>query len=812
MLQKLMTIAVPAGTGNQSYSCGFEPKAIIFNTVRATALDTEVPANPQDGGAGIGFTDGVNQWSLGIGMEYPTDDPFQNGSLTYDDHCIHAMDNDDGLRCSAEIVSFDPGGFTLNWDVIGPTGALVVCTVLGGDIQAHVTSFDLQSAGGDHVIDGAGFQPTFAVALHAYDGDPGTAVQHSEWGVGFAAGVAQQFAHVYGAQYGGSTTNKHEGLYEDRLSIGTDPTVGTLDWAASLDSFDADGITIAVDTAPTVDIPHGLLLIGGCEARAGAGTFTGTGDETVTPTGILPRVIGLYSLINDARSHGSIISNAGDWANGWATVNDEYGLYYDVGGGSFNNGIWRMNSRALQSWFSFEEFALSLTAMSEDSFTLDIVANAGGATRPYAWFALGEACGEGEPYAFRGVWNGGAAGTQDATSSYQTFLYDSIEIDTHSFDGGSGQIVIPATGIYLLHGSFRGAGSNRIRGIKFVKNGTDDVRGNSMPANTAGDPFTATAHWVGCLEAGDVIELQGTCNVTIASTGGFMHVARIPLPFVTAYQNGDVSGAGYIGYTVESDLNGWQDPGDDTKFIVPESGDYFVSVSARSVGGQVLPQLYVNGASTIYYAQNPVFDVDPYIHALVPLVAGDELQVRVDSSAATLDRVGAPNHFAMFKLNECEAHVATRDTSNTTTSAGGTRMAFAIEDSDTDGFHSNVTNNTRLTVPTGKDGIYLVFASFWMNYGVVVNGAIGRNNFPAIEDYADYSLCRGGTNSPPTLGLLELNAGDYVELNVYTGSTGQTAFDLRFAMIRLDDLAYLEQICPGDVVDFVPQIIRYDLV
>lgn len=807
MLQKVMTIAVPSGTGNVSYSCGFEPVAIIFNTVRASALDTEVPANPHDGGPGIGFTDGTNQWSLGIGMEYPTDDPFQNGSLTYDDHCIHAMDNDDGVRMSAEIVSFDAAGFTLNWDFVsGGVGNLVVCMILGGDIQAHVTSFDLQSGGGDHAITGAGFEPTFAMALHAYDGTPGTAVQHSEWGVGYAAGVNQQFAHMYGAQYGGSTTNKHEGLYEDQISIGTVPTAGTLDWAAALDSFDPDGITISVSDAPGVDIPHGLLLIGGCEARAGAGTFTGTGDETVTPTGILPRVIGLYSLINDARSHGSIISNAGDWCQGWITTNDEYSLYYDMGGGSFNNAVWRMNNVGLQSWFSFEEFALVTTEMAEDSFTLDITSNAGGATRPYAWFALGEVCGEGVAYAFRGLWHSSLGAAQDSTSTYQTFTFDSVEIDTHGFDGGSGQVVIPATGIYLVHASWYGAG-NTNRTIKVRKNGTD-LFGNATTVNNGTDNFAVNAHQVVCLEAGDILDVQGDSTLTIADTVGFMHVARLPLPFLRAEQNGDISGAGFIGYDITSDLNGWADPGDDTKFVVAETGNYLVTFGARSVGGSVVVQLYVNGVGTTHYAQNPVFDFDPAVTSIVPLVAGDEVQIRVDSSAATLDREGHPNTFTMVKLSECDALVAARDTTNSTTNVNGNTAPFAIEDADTDGFHSNVTNNTRFTIPTGRDGTYLIFGSFWMNFGVVVRCAIFRNGGATIVDYADILLQRGGRNTPNCVGILELVAGDYVEMHMYTGSSGTVGNDFRLGMIRLEDWTHVRQVCPGDPVSFVPQIWR----
>ena len=118
----------------------------------------------------------------------------------------------------------------------------------------------------------------------------------------------------------------------------------------------------------------------------------------------------------------------------------------------------------------------------------------------------------------------------------------------------------------------------------------------------------------------------------------------------------------------------------------------------------------------------------------------------------------------------CEAYAsATTSLANSTATA----VAFAAENWDTDAFHDNVTNNTRLTVPAGLGGRYLVIGgcTFALNITGVrsirlrVNGAGTNDSFTML----------------PTTGLatimsvsreLLLNAGDYVELLAYQTSGG----------------------------------------
>lgn len=108
--------------------------------------------------------------------------------------------------------------------------------------------------------------------------------------------------------------------------------------------------------------------------------------------------------------------------------------------------------------------------------------------------------------------------------------------------------------------------------------------------------------------------------------------------------------------------------------------------------------------------------------------------------------------------------------------ATGTFLDFDAERYDTHGFHDNATNNTRLTVPAGEGGYYLVTAHVvW----AVSTGGMQRS----VELW--HTLAGGGSTvkayvtQGPTVTVrqsistvLELAAGDYVRTLVYQDSGG----------------------------------------
>lgn len=107
-----------------------------------------------------------------------------------------------------------------------------------------------------------------------------------------------------------------------------------------------------------------------------------------------------------------------------------------------------------------------------------------------------------------------------------------------------------------------------------------------------------------------------------------------------------------------------------------------------------------------------------------------------------------------------------------------TAVAWDQEDYDTDAFHDNVTNNSRLTVPTAKGGKYLIEACV----KIAANAA-------GTQHYADIYL-NGTTVIASCNGLMHasvaeawivtatyaLVATDYVQIRVYQDSGGALDF------------------------------------
>jgi hypothetical protein len=96
---------------------------------------------------------------------------------------------------------------------------------------------------------------------------------------------------------------------------------------------------------------------------------------------------------------------------------------------------------------------------------------------------------------------------------------------------------------------------------------------------------------------------------------------------------------------------------------------------------------------------------------------------------------------------------------------------FNTELYDTDGFHDNSTNNSRITIPTGKSGYYLVK---WNQ--PLLTSAVGDRIF-YIKKNGNLAGQHGGTPSAvyPVLEggrVMYLVAGDYLQLDVYQSSGG----------------------------------------
>ena len=129
-------------------------------------------------------------------------------------------------------------------------------------------------------------------------------------------------------------------------------------------------------------------------------------------------------------------------------------------------------------------------------------------------------------------------------------------------------------------------------------------------------------------------------------------------------------------------------------------------------------------------------------------------------------------HSGSAHLGDHGARVTKADVQAITT-ATLTAITFDTERWDTDAYHDNVTNNTRLTVPAGQGGTYII--SFSAQFAG--NGTGSRYfylNLNGTTKLAGLYLINNGTAAfEGTLTtIFQLDAGDYVEAVVYQDSGG----------------------------------------
>lgn len=99
-----------------------------------------------------------------------------------------------------------------------------------------------------------------------------------------------------------------------------------------------------------------------------------------------------------------------------------------------------------------------------------------------------------------------------------------------------------------------------------------------------------------------------------------------------------------------------------------------------------------------------------------------------------------------------------------------TTITFDAEDFDTDGFHDNSTNNTRITIPSGKGGKYLFTATgHWADNTTGSRQMYFRKNGTDIVAFNIWGADGAVGFSLPQ--VVELVATDYIELVVYQDST-----------------------------------------
>jgi hypothetical protein len=296
------TAAAPA---SQSITgLGFQPKAVIFFWTRQTATGFAARQS-----SGFGFTTGSSNERA---VSYDEDDAAStsNSGVRKSASRVILMRNGSTVA-QAELTSFDPDGFTINWTANETRADIIHYLALGGDglTNTVASSFELTSSGGNQAVTGVGFRPDMVLFLTGGDGPIDFDFDKARLVLGMATGPTEQAALVVASQDDNSAnTNKVSQQRTDAVILLTTDS-GTQNAVADLVSMDADGFTVNKSDAPSVTETIYFLALRGGQHRVGSfNQPASTGKSTVTGSGFLPRSLMLFST-NKVAGSGIVLSS-----------------------------------------------------------------------------------------------------------------------------------------------------------------------------------------------------------------------------------------------------------------------------------------------------------------------------------------------------------------------------------------------------------------------------------------------------------------------------------------------------------------------
>lgn len=121
------------------------------------------------------------------------------------------------------------------------------------------------------------------------------------------------------------------------------------------------------------------------------------------------------------------------------------------------------------------------------------------------------------------------------------------------------------------------------------------------------------------------------------------------------------------------------------------------------------------------------------------------------------------------------AYIGASVTSNTNqTISGGVTAAlnWNTENWDTDSFHDNATNNSRMTIPTGKSGKYLVSGVVTLENNGIILSIFTAVNGTKVPDGGSTAVGVSSGDAGASISMvLDLTAGQYVEIFARLNST-----------------------------------------
>ncbi len=419
-----------------------------------------------------------------------------------------------------------------------------------------------------------------------------------------------------------------------------------------------------------------------------------------------------------------------------------------------------------------------------------------------------------------GVKAGETPQTVNVGEGYKTVFLHETFVDTDSvYDDTTATWTIPQTGVYYINWQARGGTGP---GTRILKDGTTVLATGINPNSTGSDKGSATAVFFGCLEAGSTLNMQGAANsITSGEYSGYLQLLRVPTPkYSIAVIDPPGAPAEYnttIRWQTVCNQPSWLDAAHPTRATVAETGFYFLTAKTTQNTGSKWRKMkvYVNGFYINQQAACPGPAVNIPLTTVLQLTAGDYVELYNDTDPGSTVEGFATGEWEMFKIPG-PVHGAHAYLASKAVSASFTDVALNTSIFDTDGYWTT-SGQSRMTIPTGRGGNYLVWAGYAhnaqraINYQIIASGSHIRTQVSAsgIDSIAAHNW-----TSPVSAAVWDLAAGDIVVFEVQNGDGGSdtaggfNAVDLHFGLVQLDGWTYQRVSgCPCPTV-FVPQVYR----
>jgi len=219
----------------------------------------------------------------------------------------------------------------------------------------------------------------------------------------------------------------------------------------------------------------------------------------------------------------------------------------------------------------------------------------------------------------------------------------------------------------------------------------------------------------------------------------------------------------------------WETP-DDTDLV--KDGAAAIRTLGSSIDSTVFANASASIAKTLIDAKGDLISATA-ADTPARLAVGTNGQVlTADSTTATGLKWATPG----VSFVGCSLSAGNQSINNDTRTA----VAFTSEAFDTNSFHDNSTNNSRITIPSGQGGYYLFTCSnYWINAGGKRDIYIYRNGSLVVS----LSGVNGVSNGYFALNgshVMSLSAGDYVEVYAETFGVGtQTILSSTFTATKV---------------------------